>query len=84
MAALIGARAAQADIWPIPLRDPLPVLPVPLLPGDGDVPLELQAAMDTVYADAQYGLTIDYTAVPPPPPLSKADEDWVAGRLARH
>jgi hypothetical protein len=81
MAALIRARAAQADIWPMALRDPLPVLPIPLLLGDADVPLDLQAALDTIYADAQYGLTIDYSAVPPPPTLSKKDEVWAGRRV---
>ena len=81
LATLIRARAAKADIWPIALRDPLPALPVPLLAEDADVPLDMQAALDTIYAEAQYGLTIDYTAVPPPPPLSTADSAWAARRV---
>jgi len=52
------------DVWPIPLDQPLPTVPVPLLPGDGDVPLDLQAALTTVYNLLGYDLAIDYTQPP--------------------
>jgi len=81
MVALIRARSAQADIWPVALREPLPVLPVPLLPEDPDVPLDMQAALGTIYAEAQYGLTIDYSADPPPPALPTEVRIWVAQRV---
>lgn len=32
------------EVWPVSLAEPLPVVPVPLLPGDADVPLDLQQA----------------------------------------
>ena len=35
-------------------------VPVPLLPGDPDVPLDLQAALTTVYGIFGYDETIDY------------------------
>jgi len=65
MAALIRARDIQAEVWPISLRERLPVLPVPLRAPDPDVPLDLQAALDTIYAEADYSLTLDY-GVPQP------------------
>ena len=34
----------ETDVWPILLDQPLPTIPVPLLPGDADVPLDLQLA----------------------------------------
>jgi hypothetical protein len=49
----------------------------PLLRPDPDVPLSLGAALRTVYERAHYERRINYN-VPPVPPLSKADADWVA------
>ncbi len=49
------------DVWPVELWQPLPTVPVPLLPGDADVPLDLQAALTSVYDGFGYDLAIDYT-----------------------
>jgi len=46
---------------------------VPLRSPDPDVPLDLQTALNTIYDEARYDLSIDYTQPPPDPPLS--DED---------
>ena len=67
----------ECEVWPIRLQDPLPVLPVPLLPPDPDVPLDLGKALQTVYDAARYDLRIDYRQPPPPPPLSEEDAAWV-------
>ncbi len=37
------------QVWPITLRQPLPTIPIPLLAGDADVPLDLQQALTAVY-----------------------------------
>ena len=66
------------EIWPIGLRERLPVVPVPLLPPDADVALDLQRAVDACYDLVHYERLLDYTAAPPPPPLSEADAGWVA------
>jgi len=66
--------------WPIGLRDVLPVLPVPLLPPDPPVPLDMGQALRTAYQRARYDLRIDYT-VPPVPPLSPEDAAWAAALL---
>lgn len=70
------------DVWPVALRDRLPVLPVPLLPPDEDVALDLQRAVDACYDLVRYERLLDYTAEPPPPPLSEVDMTWLRGRLA--
>lgn len=70
------------DVWAIGLRDRLPVLPVPLLPPDDDVVLDLQRAVNACYDLVRYERLLDYTAAPPPPPLSEADAAWLAERLA--
>lgn len=69
------------DIWPIGLRDRLPTLPVPLLPPDADVLLDMQRAVDACFKLVGYERLLDYTTPPPPPPLSEADADWVNRRL---
>ena len=38
-----------AEVWPIQLGERLPVVPVPLLPADTDVALDLQQALTNVY-----------------------------------
>lgn len=70
------------DVWPIGLRDRLPVLPVPLLPPDADVRLDLQQAVNDCYDLVHYERLLDYTVAPPPPPLSAADAGWVEECLA--
>jgi hypothetical protein len=68
-------------VWPVSVRQPLPVIPVPLLPPDAPVCLDLGEALRTVYARARYDLRVDYTQ-PPEPPLSPDDAVWAAGLTA--
>ncbi len=68
------------EVWPIALDHPLPSIPVPLLPGDGDVTLDLQAAFQNVYDLCGFDLVLDYTAAPAVP-LQQAQAVWVAERL---
>lgn len=70
----------NVDLWPIQLADPLPVLPVPLLAPDPDVPLDLGAAVRSVYTRGAYATRINYTQ-PPPPPVDPAEVLWIDERL---
>ena len=45
----------------------LPVIPIPLKPGDPDARLDLQAVLDAAYDRAGYDLEIDYRSEPNPP-----------------
>lgn len=74
--ALTSARTGSTDVWPLCLPDPLPVVPVPLLPPDDDVVLDLGQALREVYDEAAYDLSIDYQQDPPPPPLSAEEQPW--------
>lgn len=76
LVALTRAQAHQTDLWPIELAEKLPQVPVPLLPGDQDVLLDLQQAIETVYAEAAYQLSINYQTMPPPPALSEEEQRW--------
>jgi hypothetical protein len=74
-------RRPWTAVWPIALQAPLPVVPVPLLPPDPDVPLDLQAAINDCFDLVQYERLLDYSGAPPPPDLSDEDGAWVDGVL---
>lgn len=74
----------EAGFWRIALRDPLPVIPIPLRPPLAEVRLDLQAILHATYDDAFYKDSI-YEAEPSLP-LSPADAAWarkVAGLPAQ-
>jgi hypothetical protein len=54
----------MTNVWPVALSQPLPTVPIPLLPGDPDTPLDLQQAFGAVYDLLGYDLAIDYTQPP--------------------
>jgi hypothetical protein len=70
-------RRPTVGVWPIQLADTLPPLPVPLLEPDPDAPLDLQAAVASVYERSAFERAINYRDQPPPPPLSPAESNWV-------
>ncbi len=70
------------EVWPIALEQPLPSVPIPLLPGDLAVPLDLQQALAVVYDIIGYDELIDYTQ-PPPGLLSPVQAAWVEEQLLR-
>lgn len=66
----------NAGVWPFSMRDPLPVVPVPLDPGEKDVMLSLRDCLERAYAEGRYAEQIDYSTPPPPPPLDEATAEW--------
>jgi hypothetical protein len=58
------------------------VLPVPLKPADGEIPLDLRACLDRAYDDAAYEKRIDY-ATSPTVPLRKPDAEWASELLKK-
>jgi Protein of unknown function (DUF4058) len=68
-------RRPITEIWPISLTEPLPVVPVPLLPGDKDEVLDLQQTFATTYDLVGYDLALDYTQ-PPEILLPPEDAAW--------
>ncbi len=64
----------RAGAWPIPLRDRLPTVPVPLRAPDADARLDLQALVNRIYDAARYANYI-YQGVPQPR-LSPEDALW--------
>ena len=74
-------RRPMTDVWPVSVRQRLPTLPVPLLPGDADASLDLQHAPSAMYDSWAYDLELDHTR-PPPVPLAGDDAAWAAELLA--
>jgi hypothetical protein len=74
-------RRPLTAVWPVSLRDRLPTIPVPLLPPDQDVALNLQLAVDECFALVGYERLIDYTHPPPSPELAPEDQQWAVGRV---
>jgi hypothetical protein len=64
----------RAGVWPILLRDPLPVIPVPLAETHPDARLDLKQILDRIYDASGYE---DYIyGGEPRPPLSADDAEW--------
>ena len=78
------ARAGSSGVhaWAIQLTEPLPVLPVPLIPPDADVLLDLGLALRSIYDRAAYDLSIDYAAPPPPPEFSADELAWIGAQVS--
>ncbi len=71
------ADSDQNEIWTNTIRQPLPVLPVPLKSPDPDVLLPLKQALDMIYQRGLYHLSLDYQKDPPPPDFSEEDKKWI-------
>lgn len=74
-------RRPLVEIWPFTMRQPVPVVPVPLSYPDPDIPLDLTPLLHQIYRNARYERRIDYQNPPPPPELSPADATWLDTRL---
>ncbi len=71
-----GNRLRPYEVWFFNLRDSLPTVAVPLRSPEEDLALDLQAILSDMYRRARYGESLDYTAAPPPPPLTPDDAAW--------
>jgi hypothetical protein len=69
----------RAGFWPVMLREPLPVVPIPLRHSDGDVRVDLQEALQHVYDVSGYENFIYRGS--PSPPLSPEDAAWARSLL---
>ena len=75
-----AGRRPQVDVFAWRLQDPLPAIPIPLREGDDDVLLDLQEALNRTYDRGGYDYALKYS-LPPTPPLSTNDREWIAARL---
>jgi len=54
-----------------------------LRPPDAEVCLDLPLALTSIYDEAAYDLSIDYSQSPPPPLFSEADTQWMQALLGK-
>ena len=76
-------RAKDTSLWlvyPMKLRERLPVIPIPCRESDSDVPLELQPIIDQIYVEGAHD-DLNYRE-PPEPPFSQSDAEWAASLIA--
>ena len=66
--------------WPFTMREPLPIVSLPLTGEHPDHLLDLPALFNACYDAGPFRRTVDYTE-PPVPRLKRSDADWVADWL---
>jgi hypothetical protein len=71
-----GDQRPACQVYAWTLRQALPPIPIPLLPPDPDVWIDLGAVFRTTYERGRYDRSIDYAA-PPPIALDAARLAWV-------
>lgn len=71
----------EMEVWPVSLAASLPTVPVPLLPEDGSVALDLQLAFGNVYDLLGYDLAVNYAASPEVPFNGAEREAALAAQL---
>jgi hypothetical protein len=76
-------RRPISEVFSWSIRDPLPTIPVPLMPPDPDISLDLSAVFSTVYRRGQYERSIDYAA-PLDLPLNTKERAWAQKRAGAH
>jgi hypothetical protein len=70
----------RVELYPISLRQRLPIIPIPLRSGDADVVLDLQKLVEQAYDNGRYDRT-RYDR-PCDPPLEGEDAQWAEQRIA--
>lgn len=58
-------RRWNCDVYAWRVRDRLPTIPIPLLPEDGEVGVDLAAVFATAYERGRYARSLDYAAAAP-------------------
>jgi hypothetical protein len=71
----------HAGLWPVELRDRLPIIPIPLRRPDGEARIDLQDLLHRIYDASGYEFYI-YGGTPQPP-LAPDDAEWAQQLLPR-
>ena len=75
-----GWNRSRRELYAMPLRKRLPIIPIPLRQSDSSVKIDLQALLDRAFEAGRYD-DIDYSQELDPP-LSKDDVEWVKGLIS--
>jgi hypothetical protein len=77
-----AARSSEREVYPIRLRDRLPIIRVPLRATDADVEVNLQPLIDQCHERGRYHL-LNYR-LELDPPLPHEEAAWVDQVLREH
>jgi hypothetical protein len=75
-----GDRRPECEVYAWTMRQPLPAIPIPLLPPDPDIWLDLAAVFVAVYERGRYARSLDY-ASPPPITVDEEARQWIMHRV---
>ena len=76
-----GNQRPAGELYAFSLRQPIPPIPIPLLPDDPEPILALQPLLNWIYTRDEH-IAIDYTH-PPQPPLPPSHRQWVQTLLGQ-
>jgi hypothetical protein len=76
-----GARRPRAQLYVWNVRQPIPAIPLPLLPRDPEPTIDVDGILKALYDRARYDMEIDYSR-PPVPPLGEDDRAWAQALIA--
>ena len=71
-------RPKEFLVYPVAIAQRLPVIDIPLLPGDSDLPLDLQEVFNRSYDFGPYQREIEYGKDPIVPRLKPEQAQWAA------
>lgn len=73
---------SRADFYPVTVREPLPQFPLPLRPGEDEIPLDLGQVLASAYDRGNFDLAVNYH-LDPDPPLPPGEATWADGVLRK-
>jgi hypothetical protein len=73
--------AENSHVYTVRMQDRLPKFPIPLLPQDGAIPIDLQAVFDRTYDAGPYRQRVRYADRQPVPPLTPEQDAWAAEKI---
>jgi hypothetical protein len=77
-----ASNRSLCDVYATTLKQPLPTIPIPLLPRDDEPSVDLQKVFESAFERGRYADVLDY-GKEPKAKLSKRDAVWLKQRLAK-
>jgi hypothetical protein len=74
-------RPKEFLVYPIIMKQALPSIAIPLLPGDPDVTLDVQAVFDRAYDAGPYRREVEYGRDQITPPLKPEQARWASAQV---
>ena len=75
-------RPYKAHLYAFSVRQPIPLLPIPLQPNESELLVDPGAILWSIYEPVRYDLVIDYNKAAGPG-LDKVDAHWAREQVER-